>query len=74
MKTNKPNFELVVLNPPAVYGPLRHSVDSIDDLNTSNALLYKAFLKSKKSEPVPPDALHISVDVRVSEDIHIHSC
>jgi len=74
MKTHKPNFELVVLNPPAVYGPLRHSIDKIDDLNTSNELLYKAFLTSQKSAPVPPDALHISVDVRVSERLHLHRC
>ncbi len=65
-KTHKPGFELVVLNPPGVYGPLRHSVDSMSDLNTSSALIWK-FMTSKKSDRVLEDALHISVDVRVSK-------
>ncbi|KIW64252.1 hypothetical protein PV04_09199 [Phialophora macrospora] len=63
MKTHKPSFELVVLNPPAVYGPLRHSIDSMSDLNTSNVPLWN-FLTSEKTAQVPEDSLHISVDVR----------
>lgn len=65
MKTNKPSFELVVLNPPIVYGPLRHTIDSMDDVNTSNGVLWK-FMTWEKSAELPPDTLHIFVDVRVS--------
>ena len=65
MKTQKPGFELVVLNPPIVYGPLRHSIESMDEVNTSNGYLRK-FMTSEKSAPMPKDHLHISVDVRVS--------
>jgi nucleoside-diphosphate-sugar epimerase len=66
IKTHKPSFELVVLNPPAVYGPLRHSIDSMSDLNTSNVPLWN-LLTSEKTAQVPEDSLHISVDVRVSK-------
>ncbi|OAG44975.1 hypothetical protein AYO21_00937 [Fonsecaea monophora] len=60
--TEKPGFELVVLNPPIVYGPLRH-IDSMSDLNTSNAILWR-LMNAGKGAPVPDDSLHISVDVR----------
>ncbi|OCT44943.1 putative oxidoreductase [Cladophialophora carrionii] len=63
IKTHKPSFELVVLNPPLVYGPLRHSIDSMSDLNTSNAPVWK-LMTSEKTAQVPEDTLHISVDVR----------
>ncbi|KAJ9602927.1 Glycine-rich RNA-binding protein 2, mitochondrial [Cladophialophora chaetospira] len=72
MKTYKPGFEFVVLNPPIVYGPLRHSIDSMSDLNTSNALLW-SFMTSKKTNPVPADALHINVDVRDLALAHYHA-
>ncbi|KIW85996.1 hypothetical protein Z517_01390 [Fonsecaea pedrosoi CBS 271.37] len=39
--TEKPGFELVVLNPPIVYGPLRHSIGSVSDLKTSHAILWR---------------------------------
>ncbi|KAI1624895.1 NAD(P)-binding protein [Exophiala viscosa] len=64
MKANNPDFELVVLNPPGVFGPLANSIDSLKDLGTSNAILYNTFMKSSKSTPVPPETLHITVDVR----------
>ncbi|KIW33782.1 uncharacterized protein PV07_00606 [Cladophialophora immunda] len=63
MKTEKPSFELVVLNPPIVYGPLKHSIDSMSDLNTSNTVLWN-FMTSEKGASVPEDTLHVFVDVR----------
>jgi hypothetical protein len=65
MESEKPSFELVVLNPPVVYGPLRHSIDSIQDLNTSNKHLYSKFFTSAKDAPMPEDYVHVSIDVRV---------
>ena len=71
MKCEKPTFDLVVINPPMVYGPLRHSVSSIEDLNLSNTLIYKSFMCSSEDAPLPPNGVHIDVDVRVSELSHI---
>jgi nucleoside-diphosphate-sugar epimerase len=68
MDKEKPPFELVVLNPPVVYGPIRHSIDSIDDLNTSNQHLYKTFMSSSKTAAVPKDNVHVCIDVRVSRN------
>ncbi|KAJ9643308.1 Glycine-rich RNA-binding protein 2, mitochondrial [Knufia peltigerae] len=66
VQNEKPPFELVVLCPTAVYGPLRHSIDSIKDLNSSNNHLYENFFASSKELPVPEDYVQSSVDVRVS--------
>ncbi|OAP63088.1 hypothetical protein AYL99_02315 [Fonsecaea erecta] len=62
MQSEKPSFELVVLNPPIVYGILSHSIDSMSDLNT-DTVLWK-FMTSEKGTPIPEDSLHIFVDVR----------
>lgn len=70
MSKNRPNFELVVLNPPLVLGPLRHSIDSLADINTSNGALWKTYLNSSISVPIPDNYLHIYVDVRDLAEAH----
>jgi nucleoside-diphosphate-sugar epimerase len=65
VKEKTPNFELVVLNPPMVYGPVRNTVRSIQELGTSNNLVYTQFLAgTSKSSAIPREAVHIDVDVR----------
>ena len=66
VEKEKPNFDLVTLAPPMIYGPLRHSVKSAKDLNQSNSRLYDLFVNSKKDAELPPNGLHTYVDVRVS--------
>ncbi len=65
IENEKPNFGLVTLNPPMVYGPIRHSIASPQELNESNARIYKLFVDSKKSDELPPNGMHVYVDVRV---------
>ncbi|CZR63142.1 probable dihydroflavonol-4-reductase [Phialocephala subalpina] len=59
----KPNFNLVTLCPPMVYGPLRHTVKSVKELNQSNARIY-GFVNSSKDADLPPNGMHVYTDVR----------
>ena len=65
MAKEKPGFDLVVLCPPMIYGPLAHSITSIKDLNQSNKRIYDLFINSKPDAELPPNGLYLYVDVRV---------
>lgn len=65
MKNEKPHYELVTLCPPATFGPLRHSISSIGDLNESNSRLWKLCFNSTEDAPMPYIPVHTYVDVRV---------
>jgi hypothetical protein len=54
IEEEKPNFDLVTLNPPMVYGPLRHSISGVDNLNESTARIYNLFFKTSKDAELPP--------------------
>ena len=64
--SEKPNFDVVTLTPPMVYGPLRHSITSVKELNESNARIYNLFINSKKDAELPPNGMPVYTDVRVS--------
>lgn len=62
----KPNFDVVTINPPMIYGPLAHTVKDTNHLNESTARLYNLFINSKKDAELPPNGLYIYADARVS--------
>ncbi|KAF4626177.1 hypothetical protein G7Y89_g11987 [Cudoniella acicularis] len=64
IKNEKPNFDLVTFNPPMIYGPIAHSVKNVKELNESTARIYNLFINSSSSAPLPPNGLHLYVDVR----------
>lgn len=66
MEDEKPHFDLVTLCPPATFGPLKHSISSIKDLNESNSRLWRLCCQSSKDAPMPYIPVHTYVDVRVS--------
>ena len=70
LENEKPNFDIVVLNPPMVYGPLRHSVPSAKDLNESTARIYNLFVDAKADDELPPNGMPSYVDVRDLADAH----
>jgi nucleoside-diphosphate-sugar epimerase len=74
MKTETPNFDLVTLNPPMVYGPIRHTIKTIQDLNQSNARIYDLFINSSATAPLPPNGMPVYTDVRDLADAHILAC
>ncbi|KAI9736280.1 MAG: methylglyoxal reductase (NADPH-dependent) gre2 [Cirrosporium novae-zelandiae] len=60
----KPNFDVVIINPPMVYGPLNHHVARPADLNESNSQIYSHFIDSSKDAEMPPNGVHLYCDVR----------
>ncbi len=69
--TPQPTFDLITICPPLIYGPLRHTVKSVRDLNESNLGFYNLFVNSKKDVPLPSVGFHVYVDVRDLAEAHI---
>jgi nucleoside-diphosphate-sugar epimerase len=70
LEVEKPIFDIVVLNPPMVYGPIRHSVPSLKDLNESIAMIYNLFVDAEADGELPPNGMPSYVDVRDLADAH----
>lgn len=69
----KPNFDLVTINPPLVFGPIAHHLESLDKLNTSN-LRVRDFVQGKiTSNELPPTGLFLWVDVRDLALAHVRA-
>ncbi|KAL7928310.1 hypothetical protein V8C35DRAFT_285374 [Trichoderma chlorosporum] len=62
VEENKPQFSVTVINPPVIYGPNRHFIDDLDNLNTSSGMFYSLMNGSRSA--VPPTAFWAIVDVR----------
>lgn len=67
VKRESPNFALTVLNPPMVYGPVRHAVSSLEDLNTSSKRILNIILGRPRGTVGSP----IYVDVRDLAEAHV---
>lgn len=63
VEREKPGFSITALNPPMIFGPVIHSLSSLDDVNTSNARIRDAMLGEWKTE-IPDSRVFIWVDVR----------
>ncbi|KAI0469622.1 3-beta hydroxysteroid dehydrogenase/isomerase family protein [Xylaria cf. heliscus] len=63
VETEQPDFALTTINPPMVYGPVIHSLASLDAINTSNAR-FVSLLRGGPSTPCPPTVNYLFVDVR----------
>ncbi|TGO44094.1 hypothetical protein BOTNAR_0947g00010 [Botryotinia narcissicola] len=71
VEKEKPNFDLVTLTPPMVYGPLRHTIQSTKDLNQSNLRIYTGLVNLSKDAELPPNGLHAFTDVRDLAEAHV---
>lgn len=69
VENEKPNFNLATVAPPMVYGPLRHSVDSMEKLNATSADIYRLFNGSEKS--VPETTFWCTADPRDVAQAHL---
>ncbi|KAJ9138809.1 Methylglyoxal reductase (NADPH-dependent) gre2 [Pleurostoma richardsiae] len=63
VEKEKPGFTIATLCPPLVYGPVLHSLESLDALNTSNQLI-SMFIQGKCKDGIPPSPAFIWTDVR----------
>jgi nucleoside-diphosphate-sugar epimerase len=66
----KATFELSVCNPPLVLGPIVHYLNTLDNINTSNARV-RDMLKGTSKEKLPPSGNHLWVDVRDIATAHV---
>ncbi|KAF9871183.1 nad dependent epimerase [Colletotrichum karsti] len=71
----QPPFDIVTINPPMVYGPVYDAsyLKSPQELGQSNFMLYYGFLNPEltSESPVPPDSLHLYIDVRDAARAHL---
>lgn len=72
VEKEKPNFSISTLNPPLVYGPVVHYLNSLDAINTSNARI-RDIIQGKWKENLPPSGIFIWVDVRDIALAHVRA-
>lgn len=71
VRNERPEFDLVTILPPMVYGPNINSVH-ISQLNSTSADLYRLMSPySKPTDPVPENAFWSWVDVRDTAQAHL---
>ncbi|KAK7417851.1 hypothetical protein QQX98_004326 [Neonectria punicea] len=72
VKTAKPQFDLVTLCPSMIFGPVAGHLDSPQDLNESNGLLWKVATGGPSSS-LPPARFNFWIDVRDLAEIHVQA-
>lgn len=73
ISNQRPPFDLVVLNPPLVFGPAPRHLASLDELNTSNHRI-RDMLLGKFREGIPPTGpVYIFADVRDVAEAHVRA-
>ncbi|KAF2115684.1 hypothetical protein BDV96DRAFT_686891 [Lophiotrema nucula] len=70
LEQEKPNFTVSTINPPMVFGPIIHNLDTLDNINTSNQRLVFA-AQGKFKDEIPPTGVYLWVDVRDVALAHI---
>ena len=63
VEKEKPNFTLSTINPPLVFGPIVHYLNSLDALNSSNERL-RNIVQGKSKKQIPETGVFLWVDVR----------
>ena len=70
LESEKPRFDVVTLCPPMTFGPIVHPVDKIEDLNESNAQLWKIAVGET---PLPVTRVPCWIDVRDLAVAHVEA-
>lgn len=63
VEKEKPNFTLSTMNPPMVFGPIVHYLNSLSALNTSNER-FRNLITGQYKEEIPPTGTVLWIDVR----------
>ncbi|KAJ5559643.1 hypothetical protein N7513_002042 [Penicillium frequentans] len=63
VEKEKPNFDIATINPPLVFGPIVHYLNSLEAINTSNQRV-RDIIQGKFKEKIPPTGTFLWVDVR----------
>jgi nucleoside-diphosphate-sugar epimerase len=73
VSTEKPNFDLATINNTYTFGPLPHSLTSLDNLNTSNHRIRDMVLGRMKDGIAPTAPVFTFVDVRDVALAHVRA-
>lgn len=65
-----PNFDLVAINPPLVFGPASRHLTTLDSLNTSNQRIRDMALGKYRDELPPTGPVYLFCDVRDVAEVH----
>ena len=68
VRDQKPHFDIVTLCPPMVFGPVRHPVARLSELNESNSALWKV-----ASGQESPQGITFWIDVRDLAQAHVEA-
>ncbi|KAK0740741.1 hypothetical protein B0T18DRAFT_432000 [Schizothecium vesticola] len=69
--THQPKFDLATINPPMVFGPVAHHLESVEGINTSNERLVSLVRGGWKDGVPDTGAAIIWVDVRDVAEAHV---
>ncbi|CRG86757.1 Putative NADPH-dependent methylglyoxal reductase GRP2 [Talaromyces islandicus] len=72
VEKEKPGFDLATINPPFVFGPVIHYLNSLDSLNTSNERIHD-LATGKAKDGLPPTGTFLWVDVRDTALAHVRA-
>ncbi|KAJ5895018.1 hypothetical protein N7495_006709 [Penicillium taxi] len=72
VEKEKPSFDLATVNPPMVFGPIVHYLNSLDAVNTSNQR-FRDLIQGKMKEQIAPTEVIIWVDVRDIALAHVRA-
>lgn len=70
VKKNNPGFDIVALCPPMTFGPVVHPVSDVQQLNESNAMLWKI---AAGQTPLPVARVPFWIDVRDLAVAHVQA-
>ncbi|QDS76011.1 hypothetical protein FKW77_004832 [Venturia effusa] len=73
VEKEKPNFDIATMNPPIVFGPIAHHLDSLDNLNTSNQLIRDLIQGKMAGGRLSPNSSPLFVDVRDLAIAHVQA-
>lgn len=72
VEKEKPNFDLATINPPLVFGPIVHYLNSLEAINTSNQRL-RNIVQGEMKEKLAPTGNFLWVDVRDVALAHVRA-
>lgn len=70
VEKRRPRFDLVALCPPMTFGPVVHPINHVDQLNESNAMLWKI---ANGETPLPVARVPFWIDVRDLAEAHVQA-
>ncbi|KAI9698627.1 MAG: methylglyoxal reductase (NADPH-dependent) gre2 [Bogoriella megaspora] len=70
LEKEKPNFTISTMNPPMVFGPVVHYLNSLSALNTSNQIINN-MVQGKCRDEIPATTAYLWIDVRDLAVAHV---